>query len=112
MLTFSPVLLTMKRPVRAWGRDSMAIVNNPPHVQAEEARQAALERRMNSADPVERWQAREQLIGSYAAQMGRAAVAEAEKNARRLDAQMRFYERSDRENCPYKPLPHNAKVTK
>lgn len=90
----------------------MAIANQAPHIEAQQARQVALERRMNSADPVERWQAREQLIGSYAAQMGRAAVAEAEKNARRLDAQMRFYEKSDRENCPYKPLPHNAKISK
>lgn len=90
----------------------MAHVNLPPHLMAQQAQQAALERGLSSTDPVERWQAKEQLIGSYAAEMGRAAIAEAEKNARRLDAQMRFYERSDRENCPYKPLPHNAKISK
>lgn len=90
----------------------MAIVNNPPHVQAAEARQAALERRMNSADPVERWQAREQLIGSYAAQMGRAMAAQAEKSASAYQAELRRCEEADRRNSKYRPLPPGAKVTK
>ena len=101
-----------KRAVRAWGRDSMAVVNNPPHVQAAEARRAALERRMNSADPVERWQAREQLIGSFAAQMGRAMAAQAEKSARAYQAELRRCEEADAQYIKYAPLPKGAKVTK
>ena len=90
----------------------MAIANQAPHVQAAEARRRDIDSRLSSPDSLTRYRAQEELFSIQAAQMGRAAVAEAEKNARRLDAQMRFYERSDRENCPYKPLPHNAKISK
>ena len=90
----------------------MAIANQAPHIEAQQARQAALERRMNSADPVERWQAREQLIGSYAAQMGRQMAAQAEKSASAYQAELRRCEEADAQYIKYAPLPKGAKVTK
>lgn len=90
----------------------MATAFQPPHIAAQQAKQADLARRINSPDPVERWNAKEEVMSGYAAEFGRAAVAQAKENARQIQEQMRFYERSDRENNPYKPLPKWAKVSK
>ena len=88
----------------------MAIAIQPPHITAQQNRQADLARRMNSVDPVTRYKAKEEAMDSYAADFGKAIVAQAEQNAKAYQEQMRFYERSDRENNPYKPLPAGVKV--
>lgn len=90
----------------------MATAFQPPHIEAQQRRQADLARRMNSADPVERWKAKEAALNSNAADYSRAAIAQARQNARNFEDQMRFYERSDRERNNYKPLPHGAKISK
>lgn len=90
----------------------MAIVFNPPHVQAQEARQRDLDSRLNSADPLTRYRAGEELYCNQIAQMGRQMAAQAEKSARAYQAEIRRCEESDRMNNKYAPLPKGAKVTK
>ena len=89
----------------------MATAFQPPHIAAQQAKQADLAQRMESPDPVTRYKAKEAING-YAAEFGHAMAAQADQTARAYQAQMRFYERSDRENNPYKPLPKWAKVSK
>ena len=90
----------------------MAISFLPPHEQARLNRQRAEQRALNSADPVERWKAKEAAFNSNAADYSSAAIAQARQNAKNFEAQMRFYERSDRERNNYKPLPPGAKIIK
>ena len=90
----------------------MAIAYQPPHIVAQQAKQADLARRINSQDPVERWNAKEEAMSSHAAEFGRAMAAQAEQTAKQYQAQMRFYEQADRAGNPYKPLPKGAKVSK
>ena len=90
----------------------MAHVNLPPHLMAQQAQQAALERGLSSADPVERYRAQEELFSIQAAQMGRAMAAQAEKSARAYQAEIDRCEEADARYIKYAPLPKGAKVTK
>ena len=90
----------------------MAIAYQPPHIAAQQAKQADLARRINSPDTVERWNAKGEALSGGLAQFGRGMVAQAEQTAKRYQEQMRFYERSDRENNKYKPLPKGANIVK
>lgn len=90
----------------------MAVANVPPGMAAAMSRAKAERDAMNSVDPVERWNAKEEALRGGLAQFGRGMAAKAEQTARAYQAQMRFYERSDRENNKYKPLPKGANIVK
>ena len=90
----------------------MATAFQPPHIAAQQAKQADLARRINSPDPVERWNAKEEVMSGYAADFGRAMAAQAEQSARAYQAEIKRCEEADRRNNPYKPLPKGTKITK
>ena len=89
----------------------MAISYQPPHIAAQQAKQADLARRMKSPDPVTRYRAREEVVSGFSAQFGRAMAAQAEQTARAYQAEIRRCEEADRRNNRYRPLPRGAKVT-
>ena len=86
----------------------MAVANVPPGMAAAMSRAKAERDAMNSPDPVTRYRAKEKAMSDYAADYGRAAVAQAKETARQHQEQLRFYEQKN----PYKPLPKWAKVSK
>ena len=90
----------------------MAYAPVPPHIAAQQAKEADLMRRMNSVDPTERYRAKEEAMSCQQAAFGRAMAAQAEQTARAYQAEIRRCEEADRRNNPYKPLPKGAKVTK
>ena len=90
----------------------MAYAPVPPHIAAQQAKEADLVRRMNSVDPTERYRAKEEVMSGYAADFGRAMAAQAEQTARAYQAEIRRCEEADRRLNPYKPLPKGAKITK
>lgn len=90
----------------------MAIAFQPPHIAAQQAKQADLARRLNSVDPVERYRAQEEVISRQQAAFGKAMAAKAKQTAEAYQAEIRRCEEADRRNNPYKPLPKGAKVTK
>lgn len=90
----------------------MAIAFQPPHIVAQQNKQDNLLRRIDSADPVERYKAKEEVMSGYAADLGKAMAAQAEQTARAYQAEIRRCKEADRRNNPYKPLPKGAKVTK
>ena len=90
----------------------MAIAFQPPHITAQQQKQADLMRRMNSVDPTERCKAKEEAMSSYAADFGRAMAAQAEQTVRAYQAEIRRCEEADRKHNHYKQLPKDTKITK
>ena len=90
----------------------MAYAPLPPHLAAQQNKQADLARRLNSVDPVERYRAQEEVISGQQAAFGKAFAAKAKQTAEAYQAEIRRCEEADRRLNPYKPLPKGAKVTK
>lgn len=67
----------------------MAYAPVPPHIAAQQAKEADLVRRMNSVDPTERYRAKEEAMSGYAADFGRAMAAQAEQTARAYQAEIK-----------------------
>ena len=90
----------------------MAVVNLPPGEAMAMARDADLQRRLSSIDPVERFRAREECELMSMRQMSRIAAAQAKATERAYFQELERCERADRSNNKYKPLPAGAKVIK
>ena len=71
----------------------MAIANQAPHIVAQRAKEADLVRKMNSVDPVERWNAKQKALNNGIAQLGRGMVQQAQRNAEKLRRDDKEYNR-------------------
>lgn len=90
----------------------MAIANLSPPDRGRLEQQASRILRMQSPDPVTRWQAREEQIAEAAREYSDRLIQQAEQSRKALEAQERAAERYERENPKYRPLPPGAKVSK
>ena len=75
----------------------MATAFQPPHIAAQQAKQADLARRLNSVDPVERWKAKEHAFNRDMAQVSAAMVQQAHENAKAMERQEREAQRFEQE---------------
>ena len=88
----------------------MAVVNLPPHIVAQIHRDADLQQRLNSVDPVARFRAREEIDIRNSAEMGRIAAAQAKRTEAEYFGELKRCEEIDRQTmAKYKPLPAWAK---
>ncbi len=89
----------------------MAIANLSPPDRRRAEQQASRALRLQSIDPVERYRAREEQIAEAAREYSGELLRQAERNRKAQEAQERAYDRLERENQKYRPLPPGAKVT-
>jgi len=75
----------------------MAFVNLPPHELARLNQQSVEQRALNSADPIERWAARQRAVNRNMAQVSAAMVQQAQANARAMERREREAQRFEQE---------------
>lgn len=75
----------------------MAMVNLPPHQQAELERERAVRAAMSSPDPVVRWAVKENSINRAMEEAGAALMDRARANAKALANQEREAQRAEME---------------
>ena len=91
----------------------MAYSNVPPHIAAQMQRDADLQQRLNSVDPVTRYRAKEEAESMSMRQMSRIAAAQAKRTEAEYFGELKRCEEIDRQTmAKFKPLPRGAKVIK
>ena len=84
----------------------MAWANLSPPEQAQSEREKSLIRRLNSVDPVTRYNAREEAFSGAMLEASNTLVRQAEANARQFQREQAEYEK--RQNSKFKPLPYGT----
>ena len=91
----------------------MAVVNLPPGEAMAMAREADLQRRLSSIDPVERFRAHEQLETMRMGEISRIATAQIKRTEELYRAELRRCEESDAATLrKFRQLPPGARTIK